>query len=112
MMKMMQLHYAKMLAGIVDDGATITEIVNDTGLHRHTVAEYMTALHKERVIHIVGWERFPTNNMWTPVYKLGRRYDTRKPKPLTHYERQQRHRDKIKAMLLHRTFNEALREAA
>lgn len=54
--------YANTLAVIkmieqLQDGATVAEMVDDTGLHVATVRRWMRHLHSAKLVHISGHER-------------------------------------------------------
>ena len=83
--KVSAIIYAKLMACFLD-GANKYDIVEETGLHPHTVAEYIAALHKEHVIHIVNWTRENKSTLWIPAYRLGAGKDKPRPRHLTSSE--------------------------
>ena len=53
------------------DGCTCYTIRDETGLHIVTVQSYLRAMHKEGVVHIMGWVKNSRGVDSTHIYKLG-----------------------------------------
>jgi DNA-binding transcriptional regulator LsrR (DeoR family) len=53
------------------DGCTCYTISDETGLHIVTVQSYLRAMHKEGVVHIMGWVKNSRGVDSTHIYKLG-----------------------------------------
>lgn len=75
--KVNQLTYARLFRMLLDDPATVRELVEDIGLHRTTTLSLMRTLYLQGVVHICAWERDKMGRECIPVYKLG----TGKDKP-------------------------------
>lgn len=91
--KVNALSFAKMLRCLTDGPSTIRDVMHETGLHYVTTRDYLTALHKEGVIHICAWDRDSRNGPTIKVYALGEKTDAKRPKQ-TDGERQARYRNR------------------
>lgn len=90
-MKVNAMSFAKMVAHLLHTDATVHEVSEVTGLHIHTVSEYVRAMHKERAVHICGWIADRLDRDTTAVWRLGAGTDKRRRK-MTQAQRQARYR--------------------
>lgn len=97
MIKVGAMTYAKLIKELVDGPWSFLDMATNTGLHYHTVREYVNALHKEGVIHIAGWEKDRWGRDCKPLWVFGVGRDKTRAK-LTQAQRQARHRAKVKGM--------------
>lgn len=47
--------FAKMVSYLKDPGGTISEVAAEVGLRHNTAREYILAMHREKLVHIVGY---------------------------------------------------------
>lgn len=57
---------------------TCQELAEETGLHILTIYQWCRELHKQKVIHIVGWEVDSRGRYFTKVYMLGEGKDAKR----------------------------------
>lgn len=69
--KMSPICYARMLKELYRQPSTRPHLAEVTGLSVMTVGHYLRAMHKEEVIHIVGWIKDSMGRDATPKYVLG-----------------------------------------
>jgi predicted ArsR family transcriptional regulator len=82
MVKVNALSYGTMLKYFLDHGhATIKELADESGLHPHTVREWLAIWHvKLKIIHIGGWDRNAYGRPVIIVYHWGAGRDAPRPK--------------------------------
>jgi hypothetical protein len=97
--KVNALSYALLIKALRQGDMTLAELAEETGLHYLTVALYTRALHKVGEVHISGWAPDLLGRLSSKLYKLGPGRDAKR-QPLTQGERQQRRRDKRRAVAL------------
>lgn len=95
--KMNAICYAQMCAAMIPGDMTCQELADETGLHLTTVYQYARELHRFGAAHIARYLPDARGRHLIKVYKLGQGRDASR-KRLTHAERQQRLRDKRKAL--------------
>lgn len=78
-------------------GGSLAELAEYCGLHYVTTCRYVRELRKRGVIHVESWQKDSRGYNTIPVYLMGRGKDAKKV-VLTRAERQQRQRDKKKAL--------------
>lgn len=93
------LSFAKLMRCIMDGPSTISDAQEETGMHYVTTRRYLKALHRERVIHVCGWEPDVRGRPVIIVYALGDKPDVAR-KRLSHTQRQQAYRNRKKLRLL------------
>lgn len=72
------------------------ELAEETGLHYHTVREWVNAMHQVHAVHVAAWATDTRGRHNSPLWQLGvDKRDARKP-TLTAAQRQQRLRDRKK----------------
>jgi transcription initiation factor IIE alpha subunit len=91
LIKVNALSYAKMLSALIDDKLSYKGLAKRTGLNYTTVRDYVNAMHKERVVHICGFNRDTINRDNERLWKFGRNRDADR-RLLTHAERQHKPR--------------------
>lgn len=69
--KVNAMSYAKLVRALYTNPMTKGGLAEVTGLHIWTVRGYVDALHKEEVIHIVGWEKDGMGRDVTAIYGWG-----------------------------------------
>ena len=74
--KVNAMSYAKLVRALyatsfAPRGITKNELAELTGLHIWTARGYVDALHKEEVIHIIGWEKDSLGRDATAIYVWG-----------------------------------------
>jgi DNA-binding IclR family transcriptional regulator len=95
--KMGAICYAQMCAAMIPGDMTCQELAEETGLHIVTVYQYCRELHRFGAAHISRYLPDARGRHLIKVYKLGQGKDAPRKK-LTHAQRQQRMRDKRKAL--------------
>lgn len=96
--KVNAMSYAKLVRELHDGPFSFAELAENTGLHYHTVRDYVNQLHKERLVYVADWEKDRLGRDCKPLWSFGiDRKDKRRAK-LTAKERQQRHRAKKKIL--------------
>ncbi len=75
------LAVARLIRGLYEDGATLTELEEMSGMTRNTVRAYVTALRKLKIVHITGWNEARGGNLLptAPEYMMGRSKDAPRP---------------------------------
>lgn len=97
MIKVGALTYAKLIRELMEGPWSFVEMATNTGLHYHTVREYVNALHREGLVHIAGWDKDMLGRDCKPLWNFGQGRDKKRAR-LTAAQRQERHRNKIKNM--------------
>ena len=97
LMKLNAYHQAQLIKLLLDGTYSCSELAEETGLHYVTVLEYTRELHRAKAAHISMWEKDGRGRDMIKIYKLGESKDAKRSK-LSAAERQQRVRDKRKAM--------------
>jgi hypothetical protein len=90
-------------------GASVADLVEETGLTKATVRKYVNALYNHGVVRISAWERTTMNRPVIAVYKVGQKEDAKQPS-LTPTERKAKHRERKrreKERLLQQVWKEA-----
>ncbi len=91
--------YAMMIYLLVE-GATVTDIMEETGLRKDTVRKYVNALYNQHALRIVRWDHDKAGRRNMAVYKLEIRSkanrDIVRPS-MTMQERRERYRAKKRA---------------
>lgn len=82
-----------------DEGGTVEEGVEVSGLHRETVGRWMRVWHREKLTYIIDWVPDKLGRARVPVYKIGRGTDAR-VEPMSSVERTRRHREKKRKLSL------------
>ena len=95
--------YAKLIKLLSNGTMSMREMAEETGLHYMTVQGYIAALHKEKMVHIIAWEKDAINRNSIRIYMLGEGVDaskeTRGPKLLAaDYRARERHKKMIHRM--------------
>lgn len=93
------LSVAKMVRAFQEGACPISKLVDVSGLHIHTVREYVNALLKEGCIHLYAWDKDAMDRDNIRIYKWGRGVAaerTRKDK--TQIMREVRARKKLKLL--------------
>lgn len=112
MIRMHPVLFARMLTMMRDDPCTVSDIVEETGLHPTTVREYCRELHKHRIISVASWIILPLSKTRVPVYQLGDQRDAKKPPPLPASVRQMNCRRRKQARDLQAAMNQLVRASA
>jgi predicted ArsR family transcriptional regulator len=97
LMKINAYHQARLIKLLLEGTYSCAELAEETGLHYVTVLEYTRELHRAKAAHICMWEKDSRGRDLIKIYKLGEGRDARRSK-MTAAERQQRLRDKRKAL--------------
>ncbi len=95
--KVNAMSYAKLLRELHDGPFSFQELADNTGLHYHTVREYVNALHREHLVHIALWEKDRLGRDCKPLWAYGQSRDKKRER-MTQAERQERHRAKKRGM--------------
>lgn len=91
--KVNAMSYAKLIRLMSERPRSKPQLAELTGLHVWTVRNYVDALHKERVAHVVRWEKDSLGRDVTAVYSLGFGVDVpRQAKPAAQKARERRQR--------------------
>lgn len=99
LMKINAYHQAKLIKLLLEGTYSCRELAEETGLHYVTVLEYTRELHRHKAAHICMWEKDNRGRDLTKIYKLGEGKDAKRSR-MTPAERQQRLRDKRKALAM------------
>jgi DNA-binding MarR family transcriptional regulator len=86
--------YARMLSHLMV-GASVADLVEETGLTKATVRKHINALWNHGVVRISMWEATTTGRRVIAVYKVGLKTDAKQP-ALTPNERKAKYREKKK----------------
>lgn len=100
--------YAKLMSHLLQ-GASVADLVEETGLRPETVRKYVNALWNHRVVRICAWEANSVGRRVVAVYKIGQKENVPQPK-MSRAERQTRYREKKrreKQLLLQQVWKEA-----
>lgn len=98
-MKINAFLQAMLIKNLLDGEYNCQDLADITGLHYVTVQQYTRELHRAGAAYIARWEKDARGRDNIKVYKIGEGRDAKRQK-LTAAERQQRLRDKRKAMEL------------
>ena len=80
-------HVLAKLIELLQSGASIPEMVEETGLAYETVREYMKVWREKKVVYICDWQQ-DSRGAWTvAVYRLGHGKSAKKPAPRTSWQR-------------------------
>jgi predicted ArsR family transcriptional regulator len=71
---------AKMIGALLHGPQTVAELSELSGLSEYTVRRYVTALRKERAVHIDSWEEDSAGRVTAAAYCLGDGTDAKRPK--------------------------------
>jgi predicted ArsR family transcriptional regulator len=99
MIKVNALHYAKLIAELLDGPWSYQEMAEHTGLHYHTVRDYVNALRKEQLVHIAYWGDDNIGRCSVPHFLFGKKTDVKRTK-LSAAQRSKNYRDRKKAQAL------------
>ena len=86
MIKLNGMLFARMIRMLID-GATVHEIVEETGLHKVTVTRYTRELHKAGALHIAYWEADSLGRECIKGYRIGDQRDAPRQKRKTPAQR-------------------------
>lgn len=95
------MSYAYLLQALSVQARTYRELAEITGLHHHTVRDYVNALHKVRVVCIAGWTERGYRQGASALFALNsslQARDAHKPPPLTRAERTARYKRRQKRL--------------
>lgn len=95
--KMNAISYAQMCAAMIAGDLTCQELADETGLHLVTIYQYTREMHRFGAAHIVRYEPDARGRHIVKIYKLGPGKNAKRVR-MTPAERQQRMRDKRRAM--------------
>lgn len=76
--KMTPLCYAKLIKALQEDDYDNHELAELIGLHLNTVSEYTRCLHKEKAIHVCGWNKDRRGRDVTPIFRMGEGRDKKR----------------------------------
>lgn len=96
-LKMGAICYAQMCAAMIEGDMTCQELADETGLHLTTVYQYTREMHRFGAAHISRYLPDARGRHIIKVYRLGPGKDAKRVR-MSHAERQQRMRDKRKAL--------------
>jgi hypothetical protein len=94
--------YALMVYQLVE-GASINDVVEETGLRKETVRKYVNAMYNQHALRIIRWDYDKAGRRTMAVYKLEVRSKENKdvPQPvMSMKERRARYRAKLRAAKL------------
>ena len=74
MIRMNEILYARMI-NMLTEGCTAHDVAYRTGLHIVTAQSYLRALHKEKVVYVMGWVKNSRGADTTKIYRLGKEQD-------------------------------------
>jgi hypothetical protein len=82
--------YAAFFEILVNDGGSVFDFMEETGLHRNTVRKLLMVMRNRKLIHIASWTQDSAGRWVLPVYALGNKPDKKRPAPLTGQQRSAR----------------------
>lgn len=62
------------------DGATLAEMVEESGLYFNTIAKLLRVMHRQHTVHISAWEPDTIGRQTVRVWKFGEKVDAKKPR--------------------------------
>ena len=74
------LSCALLMRALIDEPCTVRELMDVSGLARHTVWRYLRALVKVKVIRVAEWESDSLGRPQIPAYMMGAGKDVPRPK--------------------------------
>jgi hypothetical protein len=90
------------IRAIEDCPTTLRDLADETGLHYATVKDYVNALHKEKLVRVVAWEKDAHGRDAARVFGWGTGPDKKRTR-LSDAEKQRRYKVRLKSkQLLHR----------
>lgn len=94
--KVNALSLGQLVRALSGEPMTFGELAEETGLHYHTVREWVNAMHDAGAVFVAAWEADVRGRHNSPMWQLGvDKRDVRKPK-LTAAQRQARVRERKK----------------
>lgn len=75
MIKVSALTLTNLLKDLVNGPFAVREMSEHTGLHPQTIRAYLRAMHREKLVHIAGWEVAPDGRHKYPLWKFGNAKD-------------------------------------
>lgn len=79
--------YSLLIEALLDEAYAHKELVKISGLAETTVWKFVHAARRRGIVYIAAWKKDALGRYTIPVYSLGRRPDTPRPRPLTAAER-------------------------
>ncbi len=79
--------WAIFIQTLAEDGGTVQDFVEESGLSRWTVSKVLRSLHKRRAIHITSWEKDALGRLSVRSWKLGRKKDAPRPPAKSNVQR-------------------------
>lgn len=79
--------WAVFIQGLAEDGGTVNDLAEESGLSAYTVRRVLHALHKRRAVHITSWEKDTLGRHTVRSWKLGRKKDAARPPAKANIER-------------------------
>lgn len=98
-MKLNAVAFSLLVELLMEGDYTAPELIEETGLHYLTVYEYLKAMRKRGLLHIVRWDNDSYGRCSLRVYKLGRGKDASKP-TISKSEKCRRYRQRRKEAAL------------
>lgn len=99
MLKVNALSQAHLVRLLFEGGYSRAELAEKSGLHYGTVVDYVAHFRKVKIAYIDEYLPDSLGRLAVPAFKLGiDQPDKKRPKKLTQAQRQQRMRDKKKAI--------------
>jgi predicted ArsR family transcriptional regulator len=108
--RMGPLLYADVIRLLIDGPITQQDIIDETGLHKFTIRDYLKALHKRKLIHIAVWSMTGPRRHRVAHWMWGRGTDARRPPRIPSSTRAAHYRQRKAARELQATVNSIVRQ--
>lgn len=99
-MNVTAMTYAKLMKLLTEGTRNTRELSEAVGVHYETMRDYIRALHKEGVIHVVMWDDDARGANTIAVWMLGQEADAKQRPSKTPIQRQAAYRAKKKALMM------------
>lgn len=73
--------WAIFIQTLADDGGTVNDLAEESGLSPYTARRVLHALYKRKAVHITSWEKDVLGRHTVRAWKLGRAKDAKRPPP-------------------------------
>lgn len=107
MIKVNAMHYAKLISELIDGPWSYQEMAEHTGLHYHTIRDYVNALRKEGVVHISYWGEDKIGRSSIPHFLFGKKADAKRTR-ISNAQKAKNYRERKKSQQLPWRFCDAV----
>lgn len=82
--------YAHMVDMLINDGGTVEDLYEETGMNRNTIRKFIAAMRRRKVVYVARWEPNSIGRHNIANYRIGNKPDAKQPEPRSN---QQKKRD-------------------